>query len=155
MTEDSKAGFEFFKNFGKNKNVTCFTSSSNSSIFNWVKENKDKKALIIVDGAAFGSNIDRVLKLQKSGYKFQLFLPESFEWLILKSGIIKQKKIDDVLKNPSDNIESQMFFSWEQFFYYYLHTITMNSKYEYSKDNINSIYISNNNTLLITKELGL
>ena len=67
------------------------------------------------DGAAFGSEIDRILKLQSSA-NFRLCLPESFEWLILKSGLIKSDDIAAVLERPSEFIESADFFSWENFF---------------------------------------
>lgn len=59
----------------------------------------------------------RVLKLCKTHPEtFQLCLPESFEWLILKSGIIHAEHLVDILENPGDYIESQKFFSWENFF---------------------------------------
>ncbi len=64
LTEDSNSGFQFYQNYFKDKDIECYTSSSNSNIFNWLKDNKDKKLIVIADGAAFGSEMDRVLKLQ-------------------------------------------------------------------------------------------
>ena len=71
---------------------------------------------MIADGAAFGSEIDRVLQLIKSSANITLYLPESFEWLLLTSGIFKEKEIARILEEPSDYIESRKYFSWERFF---------------------------------------
>lgn len=90
LSEDSKSGYQFYRNFFDGSGTECFSSESNSAIFKWLKEHEDKKVFVIADGAAFGSEIDRILKL-RSIANIRLCLPESFEWLILKSGLIKQK----------------------------------------------------------------
>lgn len=53
--------------------------------------------LAIADGAAFGPEMDRVNYLIKNREGNKLFLPESFEWLILNSGIIKDSYVPDML----------------------------------------------------------
>ena len=105
MTEDSKSGFQFFKNLYKDFGMECVSSGSNSAIYKKIQEEKDKKYYIIADGAAFGSEIDKLLKLEKSGYKFCIYLPESFEWIILKSGLIEQ--VSKILDDPADYIDSK------------------------------------------------
>jgi hypothetical protein len=45
-----------------------------------------------------------------------VFLPESFEWLVLKSEIMQKKDVETILEEPSDFIESQEYMSWERFF---------------------------------------
>ena len=53
--------------------------------------------------------------------KIDFFLPESFEWLILKSAIFNgNSNVNTILKNPIDHIESKEYFSWERFFTYLL-----------------------------------
>ena len=117
LTEDSHSGYQFFCAYFEGTSVHCATAGSNSDIFKWLNNNPTGKVLIIADGAAFGSEMDRVLKLCKTHPEtFQLCLPESFEWLILKSGIIHAEHLVDILENPGDYIESQKFFSWENFF---------------------------------------
>ena len=60
--------------------MRCATAGSNSAVFKWLNNNPTGKVLIIADGAAFGSEMDRVLKLCKTHPEtFQLCLPESFE----------------------------------------------------------------------------
>lgn len=154
LTEDSKSGYQFYKNYLNNKNIACETSNSNSDIFKWLREHPGKKILVIADGAAFGSEIDRVLKLQSSTEEhFRLCLPESFEWLILKSGLIKTQDIISVLKTPSEYIESQDYFSWENFFEDYLIQNTVNTPFQYAKKEINPIYLNNNNSRKIIAEI--
>lgn len=84
--------------------------------FHYINEHKDQKILVIADGAAFGSEIDRVLKLIRENETAALYLPESFEWLILKSGVLKNNQIDQMLDEPAEYIESREYFSWERFF---------------------------------------
>lgn len=154
LTEDSKSGYQFYKNYLNNKNIACESSNSNSDIFKWLREHPGKKILVIADGAAFGSEIDRVLKLQSSTEEhFRLCLPESFEWLILKSGLIKTQDIISVLKTPSEYIESQDYFSWENFFEDYLIQNTVNTPFQYAKKEINPIYLNNNNSRKIIAEI--
>ena len=45
-----------------------------------------------------------------------IYLPESFEWLILQSGVIRSQTIQPILSSPSEYVESSEYFSWEQFF---------------------------------------
>ena len=108
----------------------------------------------MADGAAFGSEIDRVLKLQLSNEKnVKICLPESFEWLILKSGLIKASDILSVLENPSEHIESKDYFSWENFFEDYLVRNTVNTHFQYAKKEINPIYLNKNNSKKIIAEI--
>ena len=95
--------------------------------------------LVIADGAAFGAEIDRVLKLERSGYRFFLYLPESFEWIILKSGLIKD--VSRILDDPSTYIESERYQSWEQFFTALLTEKTQNSYLTYKKTSLNENYL--------------
>ena len=45
-----------------------------------------------------------------------LYLPESFEWLILLSDVLNDREIMHILDNPYEYIESREYFSWERFF---------------------------------------
>lgn len=155
LTEDSKSGYQFYKNHLSNTHVSCVSSGSNSDIFKWLHDHIGEKVLVVADGAAFGSEIDRVLKLQPLTKEyFRLCLPESFEWLILKSGLIKTPDIASVLKNPSEHIESRDYFSWENFFEDYLVRNTVQTCFQYAKKEINPIYLNENNRKKIIGEIG-
>lgn len=54
-----------------------------SNVFHYLNTHSDERVMIIADGAAFGSEMERVLQLIRHGRKAVLYLPESFEWLIL------------------------------------------------------------------------
>ena len=136
----------------KDSGIECFSCGANSAIFNWLKEHKDRKVLVIADRAAFGSEIDRVLKLQSSA-NFKLCLPESFEWLVLKSGLIRTGDITLILETPSDFIESSEYFSWENFFEKYLIENTVTTPFQYAKHEINPIYLIKENSERIIAEV--
>ena len=96
---------------------------------------------MIADGAAFGSEIDRVIKLQQQyPDRITLCLPESFEWLILQSGIVNIPGTAEMLANPSEHIESSEYFSWERFFTDYLTQNTAGTYTAYTKKHCTSFY---------------
>ena len=84
LTEDSRSGFQFYQSLYSGTSVTCETADSNSGIFTWLLNHHEQEVFVIADGAAFGSEMDRVMKLQHQfPDKITLCLPECFEWLIL------------------------------------------------------------------------
>lgn len=133
MTEDSNAGFEFFKKVADNNNMQCVSAEGKNNIINNIEE--EETTLIIADGAAFGSEMRRVMKQIKYFPNYVIYLPESFEWLLLKAGIFKDEKLVEILKNPSDYIESSQYFSWERYFTDLLEKVTEENSYvpKYSK----------------------
>ena len=46
-----------------------------------------------------------------------LYLPESFEWLILNSDLLQDKEVRKILENPEDYIDSTEFFKLGTIFY--------------------------------------
>ena len=68
------------------------------------------------------------------------YLPESFEWLILISGVVKDGDISRILDNPSEYIESGKYMSWEQFFTALLVEKTRDSYLKYAKSKLNISY---------------
>ena len=107
---------------------------------------------MIADGAAFGSEIDRILKM-RSAANIRLCLPESFEWLILRSGLIKSEHITEILENPSSYIDCSEYFSWENFFEQFIISKTVDTPFQYQKSRINSIYLISENSNKIIEEI--
>lgn len=107
---------------------------------------------MIADGAAFGSEIDRILKM-RSATNIRLCLPESFKWLILRSGLIKSENMTEILDNPSSYIECSEYFSWENFFEHYLIEVTVDTPFQYAKKEINPVYLNDNNAGKIIVEI--
>jgi hypothetical protein len=63
------------------------------------------------------------------------------KWLILKSGQIDGKTIQDILQHPEDFIESKEYFSWEQFFTALLIEYTKDTYLKYTKSHLNEAYL--------------
>lgn len=142
ITEDSNSGYEFFNAVCTDYMLKCDSACGKSNVFHCLNANKDKNVLVIADGAAFGSEIDRVLHLIKENGSGALYLPESFEWLILSSGIFKDKEIKRILDAPSDYIDSKEYFSWERFFTALLTDRSKNTYLAYAKRRLNRGYLN-------------
>ena len=141
LTDDSNSGYQFFSHICQANGLKCESMNGKSNVFHYINEHKDQKILVIADGAAFGSEIDRVLKLIRENETAALYLPESFEWLILKSGVLKNNQIDQILDEPAEYIESRDYFSWERFFTSVLIENTRDSYLAYAKKKLNEAYL--------------
>lgn len=156
LTEDKKSGFFFFEQYCNKTELVCESAESKTRIFEFLKKHVNDRVLVIADGAAFGSEIDKIMKLnQVQDGRFVICLPESFEWLILKSNIISndREKTYKVLENTEEYVESSENFSWEQFFTKYLIEVTDNTVFKYTKNKINDVYTSDLNMNKIIKEI--
>ncbi len=140
IVEDSNAGYQFFDKVCGNYGINCIAAGGNGNILKTAEE-CENNILIVADGAAFGPQMANIYGLA-SRRNYNLFLPESFEWLILNSNIIKKKEIKMVLENPCAYIRSEDFFTWEQFFTAFLVDISKNKEYRYNKRKINDYYLS-------------
>ena len=139
LTEDSNSGFDFFKNLSDGK-YPCESAKGKSNIFNYLNKSEGT-TLIVADGAAFGSQMDKVTKIIGRKNNAILYLPESFEYLILQSDLFKDAEISKVLKEPSGVIESKEYFSWEQFFTSLLIKVSKDTYLKYSKKKLNKNYL--------------
>ena len=75
-----------------------------------------EETCIIADGAAIGAEMNLLSNKIEEKQNVHLYLPESFEWLILNSDLLQDKEVRKILENPEDYIDSTEFFSWEQYF---------------------------------------
>lgn len=154
VVEDSNSGYEFFKGISTGKKYSVISANGKSNIFSQIVLNKREDALLIVaDGAAFGSEIDRVMKLIYGKKNIFLYLPESFEWLILKSGIIENQEIKEILNAPQNYIECRDYFSWERFFTALLIEKTEHSYLQYTKRKLNSVYLQKQESKRICSQM--
>lgn len=141
IVEDSNSGYEFFYGLMKQNAHTVISAGGKSNIFSEILKNSNKNTLIIADGAAFGSEMDRVMKQVQRNKGIVLYLPESFEWLILRSGVIQAADLNTILQNPENFIESKKFFSWERFFSELLIAVTNDTYLKYTKRKLNEVYL--------------
>jgi hypothetical protein len=143
VTEDSKTGYEFYNEYAKKHNIQCEHADGKTNVSKKiVNKNNSQTTLIIVDGAAYGSEMNNTMILINSIPGYILFTPESFEWLLLNSNILNEPYITEVLKAPYNYIESSEFFSWEKYFTDLLNKATKESNImPYNKSNNKSLKI--------------
>ena len=141
LTEDSNSGYQFFDAVCTEHQMQCDTANGKSNVFSYLKVHKDEKILVIADGAAFGPEMDRVLQLVQTRKNLALYLPESFEWLILSSGILKDAETTQILQTPSGYIDSKEYFSWERYFTALLIEKAAGTYLNYTKKTLNEAYL--------------
>lgn len=145
LGEDSNSGYQFFQACCKPKNIACISANGKSNLFALASRQQAKTTLIIADGAAFGPEMNRIEQLRKVKGNIHLFLPESFEWLLLSARFIDSRELDAILQTPADYVESRDYFSWEQFFTTFLVHLTKGTIWNYQKKKLNPIYLHENN----------
>lgn len=147
LTEDVGSGHDMLVAlFGDT--VLNTVDSSKTHINAYIeKYSVDRKLLILADGAAFGPEISKVYnKLQDTAFMFDLWLPESFEELLLTSRIVTRGDVDEILQDPASQIASELFPSWERFYTWLVCDITKNKSYmAYSKSRLPKWYMTENN----------
>ena len=140
IVEDSNAGFEFFRALCDKAGCECVSAGGKGNVLRELRRCSSERILVMADGAAFGPHMEMVLALadQKGA---GLFLPESFEWLVLKSGLVRSGELDQMLADPASFVESREFFSWERFFEAVLVGETRGTYLSYAKRKLNPAYL--------------
>lgn len=153
VTEDSNSGYQFWTQLFSKRNVS--SSNGNGNIIKQVKSLKSGDTLVIADGSAFGSLIeDCVGSFQaQSARRISLWLPESFEYLILQSGVLKSAKISEIMDNIPEYVECEKYESWERFFTELLVQMTADRVDWYSKNTLNSYYLQESVIEKIKKQM--
>ena len=151
VTEDSNAGYEFFKALSTEKNLECVSAGGKSNLFETIKSENEKETCVIADGAAIGPEMNALYKWTRNHRNIKLYLPESFEWLILKSGLISRKQIERILDAPEEYADSCEYFSWERYFTKLLIESTENSYLQYRKNRLNPVYLHEKNREVVLR----
>lgn len=142
ITEDSNSGFQFFNNICEENAIECVHAAGKSKIYKEILKHREENVLIIADGAAFGPEMEYIMKIINQFPNIALYLPESFEWLILMSDCLDDPTIRKMSADWGSHIDSKQFFSWEQFFCDLLIQKTHGTYLQYSKKNINPAYLN-------------
>lgn len=152
ITEDSHSGFQFFQGACSRQGIACITSRGKSNILQEARmQGPEREVLLIADGAAFGSEMDRVMKYLKGHKNIRLYLPESFEWLVLSANPLKDTEIPGILDDPQ--VDPEVFFSWERFFTRLLTDRTHGTWLQYSKGQLNPNYLTGSVREMILKQI--
>jgi len=145
ITEDSQAGFTFFSQVSKTRGICCESAGGKSNILGILQEKlldkEQKETLVIADGAAFGPEMAHISQLLRGNVYIKLYLPESFEWLLLYADIFNKPFIRKRLEEAENYIESEKYFSWERYFADLLMEETKDSPYPYDKSNLKDFYL--------------
>lgn len=101
ITEDSKSGYEFFRN---TLNVECISAKSKTRVpkmFSRYSKMYDS-ILIIVDEVGFGYEFYLMYRrgIQLVENKLYMWCPYSFEYMLLNSGLFFGKEFSEFLENP-------------------------------------------------------
>ena len=140
VVEDSKAGYQFYKALCGRLGIACYTAVGVGNMKRVVHDCPERNVLVIGDGAAFGPYLEKILS-QRAYKNVRLFLPESFEWVLLASGLIPDKDIPQILEDAASYIESREYLSWERFFTDLLSKRSAGTRYEYKKAALNEQYL--------------
>ncbi len=100
ITEDSNSGYDFFEAVSREKRICCESAGGKSNIFSSPKDVGNEEICVVADGAAIGPEMNRLYKQCEKYQNIKLYLPELFEWIILKSGLIEGKKLKEILEKP-------------------------------------------------------
>ena len=141
ITEDSGSGYQFFDLIARRLGIRCISSGGKSGVYRELASHHEEKVVVIADGAAFGSEIgDVVMQQNLHPNRVGIYLPESFEWVILNSGAVMLKD-SDKLTSPEDYADSVDYMSWEQYFTELLIDTVKDLKYQkYTKDKLSEYY---------------
>lgn len=141
IIEDSNSEFDFFSSVCSD-NVKCISANGKANIFNLLSSKEiEGNVLVIADGAAFGAQMANVFDLVESNDSINLYLPESFEWIILDSDVLNDAEVRRILQKPEEYIDGEKFFSWERFFTSLLVEKSGDSYLKYTKTKLNPAYL--------------
>lgn len=150
LTEDSGAGRQFFSRLNTASEVV--PADGRSKIKSKLKDISGA-TLVIADGAALGFNIAEILESVRCSNGC-LIAMESFEYAILKSGIVHSKDSRlQSLDNP--DVDSVLYSSWERYYTSLLCDLTKNTVLAYKKTHLTPEYSTSANVLKILKVYGL
>lgn len=128
--------------------IECIKGSGNSKIYNKLEKKSYDDLMIIGDGAAFGAHISKLSPLvKKRGY--QLYLPESFEYLLYDKSIFGED-VSIIKNNTWDYAEGV---SWERFYTKQLGIDLKSFNIKYSKHSLPDLFIGYIPTILTNNNL--
>lgn len=151
IVEDSNSGYDFFHSVCDEHHIACKSADGKSKIKDVLQQSDQGNVLVVADGASIGPEMNELFQYMKLHPDTKCYLPESFEWIILKSGLIDGNEVQEILSHPQDFIDSQDYFSWERFFTTLLIQYTQDTYLHYSKHRLNEVYLHDRSKMMILK----
>ena len=141
IVEDTNSGYEFFDSIVRDE-INCESAGGKSRIKKILRNNKEDTIVVIADGAAYGSEMrETIEQIRIHGNRTILYLPESFEWLLLESDILDDPEVREILTRPEEYIDSKEYASWERYFTALLRKKTEGTYLQYNKSGLNPSYL--------------
>lgn len=140
IVEDSGSGYQFFSALCARSGVRCVSAGGSANVFRAAAASDASSVLVVADGAAFGPEMDLMDSLRRVK-DVVLYLPESFEWLLLSSGMVRDDELPAVLADPGSFIESRDYFTWERFFTATLTRMTEGTPLHYGKSRLSEAWL--------------
>ena len=155
ITEDEGSGNDFWKELVGNTMIKCLAAGGKDRVIKVLRDaSRSKRKLVVVDGAAFGAEMEEVMTyINLIDANTKLFAPESFEYLLLNSDLFPGKEIGEILENTQDYADSREYMSWEQFYTKLIVDLTEGTKMQYTKSKLNDYYLSERNMEIVKREL--
>ena len=97
--------------------------------------------------------MEHIERLLDAGKRIALYLPESFEWIILSAELIDDPGLAGILDHPEDHIDSTQYTSWEQYFTALLVQKTDGTYLKYSKSKLNPVFLQGKERTAIIKAM--
>ena len=96
LLEDSNSGYAFFKAVSEATGRECQSAEGKSNLLKKLKDTESEEVCVIADGAAIGPEMNGLYQKMQKNPNIKLYLPESFEWIILNAGILEEKEIQEI-----------------------------------------------------------
>lgn len=139
ITEDSNSGKEMMDAIF---DCDVISAHGNGSVYATVKGQLDigKIIYIIVDGAAFGGFIQKILSITEH-FNVYIFAPESFEYLLLNTPAFR-RHLSGELERTWDYCDISSFQTWEEYFTSLLSRLCIdNYRFSYSKSRLSPFFL--------------
>lgn len=160
-TEDEGSGFQFYDKTLSNCDVisTHGRSGIGDTVLQDICSYDRENILLIADGSACGGNSDDILAIkhecEKRSIKLNIFLPESFEYILLSSKLFNGAGIDAELERTYDFVESSEVLSWEQYYEGIIKDLVGEGKFidikrSYKKGSLPNFFIRNSKVIYET-----
>lgn len=149
LTEDRAAGYHFYQLLYPIEVTSAGTKTKVDKCLRRLHKEGASNVVAVVDGAAFGSEFDKCVKVLRLNQTFHLYFPESFEWLLLHSTIFhSNKEIQSILSDYLNTIDWSKFLSCERYFTNILKEATKQLKllpYDKSSASIDPVFTTEEN----------
>lgn len=155
ITEDSNSGYDFYSHIVSDQTV-CTQAGGKSNVLKELQKEKykGKTRLAIVDGAAFGAEMETIMKyIMNVDKNVALYAPESFEYILLQSDIFASNSLKKKLEETYNYADSEQYFSWEQYYTALIIEETKGTEKQYHKSKLNPYYLSEKNKKRIVEQM--